>query len=93
MTSQRAFSPHDPRQGSVHLLFTHDLVDEHSVLTTHSGLHDGGVPMYPERHEHTACPSMLLQLLFGPQGVGLHGFKLAGVVGGSSRQPINGSPM
>jgi len=49
----------------------------HSELTIHSGLHCGGVPMYPDWHEQTACPLLDLQLLLGPHGDGIHGFSFS----------------
>lgn len=46
----------------------------HSELTTHSGRHPGGVPMYSGKHEHTACSFTVLHWLLGPQGEGWQGF-------------------
>ena len=55
-TSQRAPTPHVPGQGFLHLWLLHASFCPHSELTTHSGLHAGGLPMKPGTHEHTACP-------------------------------------
>jgi len=43
----------------------------------HSGLHKGGAPIYPEKHEHTATPFTCLHWLFGPQGDGAHGLMVS----------------
>ena len=51
-----AFVPQTPGHGSAHFWLTHALSDEHSELTTHSGRHPGGIPMYVGRHEQTAWP-------------------------------------
>jgi len=81
ITWQRAWSPHVPGHGSVHFWLIHAWFWGHSELTTHSGLHVGGLPMYPVRHEHTACPFISRHWLFGPQGDGLHGWVTAGTAG------------
>lgn len=73
MTSQRAFNPQEPKQGSVHFWLTHALVDGHSALTMHSGLQFGGAPMYPDKQEQTAWPFCCLHWLLGPQGDGWQG--------------------
>lgn len=81
ITVQRAWSPHVPGQGSVHFWLLHAWFWRHSELTTHSGLHVGGLPMYPVRHEQTAWPLISRHWLFGPQGDGLHGCVTAGTAG------------
>jgi len=73
ITSQRAFSPHVPGQGSVHLNLWQALFDGHSLFTTHSGLQFGGVPWYSFWQEHTPCWFTFLHWLLGPQGDGLQG--------------------
>jgi hypothetical protein len=86
ITLQRAWSPHVPGQGFIHLWLLHAWFWGHSELTTHSGLHVGGLPMYPVRHEHTACPLVSRHWLFGPQGDGLHGCVTGGTVGRGWKQ-------
>lgn len=71
---QTAFVPHTPGQGSIHFLFMQALFTGHSELTTHSGLHPGGVPMNSGKQEQIATPSLSLHTLSGPQGDGLQGF-------------------
>lgn len=44
------------------------------MLTTHSGLHPGGVPLKSGRQEQVVWPFTLAHLLFGPQGEGSQGF-------------------
>lgn len=39
-----AFKPHEPGQGSLHLIFVHARFAEQSELTRHSGLQFGGRP-------------------------------------------------
>lgn len=74
MTWQRALIPHVPGHGSLHFWCIQAWCWGQSVLTTHSGLHVGGVPTNPSWQEHTPWPSTSLQLLYGPQGEGTHGF-------------------
>lgn len=71
----------------------HALSDGHSDETTHSGRHAGGVPIYPGAHEHTDCPALSRQLLFGPHGDGEHGKLRDGGGVGISRHSKNGSPV
>lgn len=73
MTWHWAPRPHVPGQGSVHFWFEHASLRLQSELTMHSGLQDGGLPMKPCTHEHTACSLMTRHWLLGPQGDGLHG--------------------
>lgn len=73
-----ASTPHDPTQGSIHFWLLHALLSGQSELTTHSGLHRGGLPRYPATHEHTACPFISLHWLLGPHGDGIHGFVTMG---------------
>lgn len=68
------FCPHVPGHGSVHFWLTQALLGAHSELTTHSGLHPGGVPIYVGKHEHTPWPLISRHWLFGPQGEGTQGF-------------------
>lgn len=49
-----AFSPQVPGQGSIHFCFIHARSCTQSELTIHSGLQDGGLPINPVKHEHTA---------------------------------------
>lgn len=69
-----------PGHGSIHFWLTHALFKEHSELTTHSGLHIGGIPTKPERHVQTAWLFISLHCELGPQGEGWHGFVLGGGV-------------
>lgn len=45
MTEHFVFNPHVPGHGSAHLLFIQARLLGHSVLTTHSGLQPGGLPI------------------------------------------------
>lgn len=56
MVWQRAFTPHVPEQGSLHLCFIQAWCCGQSVLITHSGLQAGGDPMDPSSQEQTPCP-------------------------------------
>jgi hypothetical protein len=73
ITLQRAWSPHVPGQGFIHLWLLHAWFWGHSELTTHSGLHDGGLPTKLGWQEHTAWPLVTLHTLFGPHGDGSQG--------------------
>lgn len=81
--------------GSAHRLLIHARSDGHSLDTRHSGRHCGGVPMKFGWHEQTAWPALSLQLLFGPHGLGEHGWSFcrSGGVVGTSRHWKNGSPV
>ena len=57
-----------PGQGSLHLVSIHAKVFSHSALMVHSGLQDGGVPMYPSRQTQAATSLRALQRALGPQG-------------------------
>lgn len=72
-TRQFALIPQVPGHGSMHLLLRQACWSWHSALTTHSGRHDGGLPMKPGWHEQTATPLFTLHKLFGPHGDGLQG--------------------
>lgn len=78
--------------GSAHFVLIQARSAGHSDETTHSGRHCGGVPMYPAAHEHTPCPLLLRQLLFGPHGDGEHGL-IFSMTRGCSRHCRNGSPV
>lgn len=69
-----AFAPHEPGQGSRHLLFTHACWLGQSGLITHSGLQFGGAPIYPSRQEQAGLDPETWHWEFGPQGFGAHGF-------------------
>lgn len=75
VTWQMALRPHDPGQGSAHLLLTHARFVGHSLLTRHSGLQFGGGPSSSGKHaQDDEEPSgVTVHLEFGPQGEGLHG--------------------
>lgn len=78
ITSHLASTPHDPAHGLIHFWLLQALFGGQSELTTHSGRHVGGLPMYPGTQVHTACPLTSLHWLFGPQGEGWHGFVTTG---------------
>jgi len=73
-TWHRASIPQVPGQGSWHFCEMQAWFWGHSELTTHSGLHDGGLPRKLGWQEHTARPLVTRHTLFGPQGDGSHGF-------------------
>lgn len=77
-TTHFAFTPHDPLHGSMHFWLLHALFCRQSELTTHSGRHVGGLPIYPGVHVHTACPLISRHWLFGPQGDGTQGLLIIG---------------
>lgn len=64
------FLPQGPGQGEIHFRLTQVFSDEHSELTTHSGLQLGGDPWYSGKHEHTLTPFEIRHWLFGPHGEG-----------------------
>ena len=66
--------PQEPGHGSWHFLFMQAWSKEQSELIIHSGLHVGGILMYSGKHEHVGWLLFILQILFGPQGDGRHGF-------------------
>lgn len=72
-TVHSAFKPQEPKQGFVHLWFTHAAAEGQSEDTTHSGRHNGGLPVKLSIHLHTEIPLTAWQWLFGPQGEGEHG--------------------
>lgn len=82
MTLHRAPAPQEPGQGSRHFSRMHAFVLIQSELTTHSGLHDGGVPIYSGRHEHDGTPLMSRHCEYGPQGEGTHGLTTIVSAGG-----------
>jgi hypothetical protein len=73
MTWQFAFFPQTLLHGSIHFLLTQALSNGHSRLIVHSGLQPGGIPIYSNLQEQTACSLFTRQSLFGPQGFILHG--------------------
>lgn len=73
-TRQLVFCPQGRGQGFTHFWFMQALFEGQSELTTHSGRHEGGFPVYSGRQEHTALPETTRHWLFGPQGDGIHGF-------------------
>ena len=80
MTSHFAPIPHVPGQGFLHFWLLHASFWAHSELTTHSGLHVGGLPIYPGTQEHTAWPLISRHWLLGPHGDGWHGCVTIGSV-------------
>ena len=65
--------PQVPGQGSLHFWLLQASFWGQSALITHSGRHDGGLPIYPGIQEHTACPLISRHCAFGPHGDGRHG--------------------
>lgn len=72
-TVHSVLTPQVPAQGSTHLLFTHAWLGRHSGWTTHSGRHDGGVPMNPGRQLQDLLPFISRQMALGPHGSPAHG--------------------
>lgn len=66
--------PHCPIHGSTHFKLTHALFETHSVLTMHSGLQLGGLPLYSGKQVQTDWSFITLHTLLGPHGDGEHGF-------------------
>lgn len=69
-----ALNPQVPGHGSWHFNPMQALFCGQSPLITHSGLQDGGDPMYDSMQEHTACESITRHWLYSPQGDGKQGF-------------------
>lgn len=74
MTEHTALMPQVPGHGSAHFWLMQAKFWGHSELTTHSGLHPGGLPTKLGRHVHTGWLLTSLHWLFGPQGDGWQGF-------------------
>lgn len=74
ITLHSEFCPQTPSQGFLHFFLIQACCCEHSELTTHSGLHDGGVPMKSCWQVHTACSLLILHILLGPHREGVQGF-------------------
>jgi len=74
LTWQFAFMPHVPGQGSLHFWLLQASFWGHSALVTHSGLQEGGDPIYPGTHEQTAWPLICRHWELDPHGEGWHGF-------------------
>lgn len=74
ITTHSADIPQAPMHGSIHFWLLQALLRAQSELTMHSDLQEGGVPLKPVMHVHTATPFIVLQWLFGPHGDGLQGF-------------------
>lgn len=77
---QIAEAPHDPGHGSRHLLFLQARLGGHSESTRHSGRQLGGSSNIGGRHEQCATIPSARQILFGPQGLGVHGSDIDGSV-------------
>ena len=74
LTSQWAFLPHKPGQGSIHFWFLHALSVGQSELRMHSGRQFGGEPIIPGKQEQSQrSPTFLGGLEYGPQGFGSQG--------------------
>lgn len=64
---------HDPGQGSLHFMFIHALLYEHSLLVIHSGLQLGGEPINSGKHEQEGVSPFVWHWELGPHGDGTHG--------------------
>lgn len=73
-TTHLVLRPQALEQGSLHFCRIHALLDGHSALRTHSGLHPGGLPTYSGKQVQTACSLFTRHWLLGPQGDGKQGF-------------------
>lgn len=73
IVSHLVLEPHNPRQGSPHLLLMHAWLKAHSELTVHSGRQFGGLPRKVGKQVQTLVLSTTRHLLFGPQGDGSQG--------------------
>lgn len=73
MTLQRAPTPQDPGQGSVHFWLMQALLLGHSALMLHSGRQLGGDPIYVGKQEQDGEPLILRHSAFCPQGDGTQG--------------------
>lgn len=74
LTWHLALIPQVPGHGSTHFWLLQASFWGHSLLVTHSGLQEGGAPIYPGTQEQTAWPFTWRHWEFGPQGEGWHGF-------------------
>lgn len=72
-TWQTAPIPQLPGQGFKHFWLLQASFWGQSVLTIHSGLQVGGLPIYPLMQEQTAWLFTTRHSLFGPHGDWLHG--------------------
>lgn len=72
-TWHSAFGAQDPGQGSLHFIFIHAKLYEHSLFVIHSGLQFGGEPINSGKQEHDGDSPLTLHWEFGPQGDGTQG--------------------
>ena len=81
ITKHDAWSPQTPGQGSLHLFLTQAKWFAHSWLMEHSGLHSiYGSPSRPGIHVHAAALLLSLQTALIPQGLGLQGSTISGLI-------------
>lgn len=80
-TKHFAYKPQDPSQGSLHFSVRHAKSPGQSECITHSGLQNGGDPIYKAWHEHDAKPLMLRHSAYKPQGDGTQGFEGSEMLG------------
>lgn len=74
-----ALKPHEPTQGSLHLLLTQAKLNGQSWSMEHSGRQFGGAPYIPGRQEHTARSPTALHSALAPHGEGTQGAGRTGV--------------
>lgn len=72
-TAHIAPEPHEPGQGSLHLVSKQALSLGHSEFMVHSGLQFGGCPIYVSKHVHAGVLPMFLHCEKRPQGDGTQG--------------------
>lgn len=98
MTRHSELVPHEPGQGSRHLLLMHACVEGQSGLMMHSTRQLGGAPKKSGWHWHTGPLSSARQMELGPHGEGTQGSVDGGAsfsfsIAGISKQLLNGSPV
>lgn len=74
MTWHLALTPQVPRHGSSHFCWMQARFVEQSLFRIHSGLQEGGVPIYWGKQEQAAWLKVARHCENGPHGEGLQGF-------------------
>ena len=69
-TWHKALAPQTPGQGSWHFWLMQALSWVQSEFLRHSGWQFGGLPKYPGWHSHTGLGPRMVQMEYGPQGLG-----------------------
>ena len=96
LTEHWAFLPQVPGQGSLHFFWIQARWLGHSVLMRHSGLQPTyGSPMWSGIQRQDPALSRALHSALAPQGEGLQGSMISGLVmiSGRREQPEKGSPL